>query len=88
MSSFTSWPDDVFFRQCAESNFLMLLSMVTVCSQEKAGYMERSMRFIPTYKVSTDNVGTTDVVVYGIVRWRLLGRVPGRRLSTWNGRCA
>ena len=31
---------------------------------------------------------TSDVVVYGIVRWRPLGRVTRRRLSTWNGRCA
>ena len=37
---------------------LTCLSIVTVCHQEKAGYMVRSMRFILTYKVSTANAET------------------------------
>ena len=46
MLSFTAWSGEVVFRQGVESNALMPLSMVTVCPQEKAGYMVRSVRFI------------------------------------------
>ena len=104
MSSFTAWSDEVFFRQGVESSALLSLSaspMVTDVSREKAGYMERSMHLSPTRcrqptlrrfsggKLAGEiDESTLDVVVYGLVRWRPLGRVSRRRLSPWNGRCA
>ena len=37
--------------------------IMTVCPQEKAGHMEWSIRFVPTYKVSTDNAETKAAIV-------------------------
>ena len=73
----------VVFRQGVKSNSLMPLTMGTVCPQVMADYMERSMRFFPTYKVSIASAQTmavmvklaretdesaSDVVVFGMVR--------------------
>ena len=61
----------------------MPLSLMTVCPQVMAGHMERSMRFLPMYMVSTASAETMavmvklvretdesalDVVVHGMVR--------------------
>ena len=97
MSSFAACSDEVFFRQGVESNALSSLGkpIVTVCPKEKAGHMVRTMRFIPTHKVSTDNAemvqlwacsreideSVSDVFVRDMDQWRLPATTVGEQCS-------
>ena len=79
----TSSFDKVWRATLSSVSSVSAKPLVTLCPQGKAGDMEWSMRFLPTYKLSTDNAETmaamvklsrevdesaSDVVVHGMVR--------------------